>query len=85
MSQPTSTGQKIQSLATFVARVNASDLAIFSFLGFKAKWDREDYKYIKILVTGVSNHICSDSRCCVPFDTRLLLFFSHVVFMLHVA
>ena len=29
-------------------------------------------------------HICSDSRC-TPFDTRLLLFFSHVVFMLHVA
>ena len=31
-----------------------------------------------------SGHICSDSRC-TPFDTRLLLFFSHVVFMLHVA
>ena len=30
------------------------------------------------------HHICSDSRCA-PFDTRLLLFFSHVVFMLHVA
>ena len=29
-------------------------------------------------------HICSDSRCA-PFNTRLLLFFSHVVFMLHVA
>ena len=29
-------------------------------------------------------HICSDSRCAL-FDTRLLLFFSHVVFMLHVA
>ena len=34
MAQPTSTGQKIQSLALIVGRVNAIDMAIFSFLVF---------------------------------------------------
>ena len=34
MAQPTSMGQKILSLALFETRVNASDMAIFSFLAF---------------------------------------------------
>ena len=55
-----------------------------SYLQAKVKeWQKENGMKIQELKTKL-DHICSDSRCA-PFDTRLLLFFSHVVFMLHVA